>query len=229
MDIISLKNICFEYDGKPVIENLSLEFNKNRFEAILGESGIGKTTLINIILGRIDIQRGEVLRNYNKAGVVLQYDSLIESLSVLKNLQYVCGTKDLALKALDLVGLPEIVKMKAKALSKGMKKRVEIARAISISPDLVVMDEPFGNLDYFTKLNLVASLKHFIKTIDASCIYITHDIDEAIMISDNITVFNKKPLGNNYLRIENIQTYSRKELKEEIIQFLSKRNLKIDK
>jgi len=163
MGIVILENVSFAYDEKLIIEDLSLNFKKSKFEAILGESGIGKTTLIKIILSKIETQKGYVVRNYEKIGVVLQYDSLIESLSVLKNLCYVCGEKDVALKSLELVGLSEIVKMKAKTLSKGMKKRVEIARAISIAPDLVVMDEPFGNLDYFTKLNIVASLKHFIK------------------------------------------------------------------
>lgn len=227
MDILRLQSLSFGYEDKTIIKDLTLHFKSNRFEAILGESGIGKTTLINLILGRLKPTGGEITKNFKKIGFVSQYDSLIENISVLKNIEYVSGDKDSSIEALKLVGLSNVAPLKARVLSKGMKKRVEIARALSINPDLIIMDEPFGNLDYFTKLNLVAGLKHFIKRINATFIYITHDIDEALIISDNITIFNTKPLQNNYMRLEGVDLLDKKSTKEEILKFISKGQIKL--
>ncbi len=223
MDIVALNNITFAYDTKrDIIKDLTLSFEKSKFEGILGESGCGKTTLINLILDRLTPQNGTISRNFSKVGVVFQSDSLIGEISALKNVEYVCGSKENALNALNLVGLKEYAQQKAKFLSKGMKKRVEIARAISISPDLIIMDEPFGNLDFLTKINLVSSLKHFINSINSSFIYITHDIDEAIVICNNLTIFLNTPLNNSYVKFTDIDEQNRQVLKQEIRKVMSK-------
>ncbi|MCX8084284.1 MAG: ATP-binding cassette domain-containing protein [Calditerrivibrio sp.] len=222
MDIAHLNNISFSYDKKNnIIDGLTLAFHKGKFEGILGESGCGKTTILNIILGKISPDAGDVIRNFVKVGVVLQSDSLIENLSALKNVQYVCRDEVRSLECLEMVGLKEYAYKKTKFLSKGMKKRVEIARALAVVPDLIIMDEPFGNLDYLTKINLVSIIKHFIKGINSSFIYITHDIDEALIVCDNITIFPSKPLRNNYERIEGIQGIDRKELKNRIKRIIN--------
>ncbi|MEF3255697.1 MAG: ATP-binding cassette domain-containing protein, partial [Deferribacterales bacterium] len=181
MSIVEFKDLTFSYSKGFILENLNLNFKKGRFTAILGESGCGKTTILKLIAGVLTPTSGTIIKNFNKLGVVLQGDSLIENISVIKNIDYISGDRNMSLKALKLVGLENIQKLKGKTLSKGMKKRVEIARALSIEPDLMIMDEPFANLDYFTKLSLITGLKHFISEINATFIYITHDIDEALL------------------------------------------------
>lgn len=223
MDIVALNKITFSYDkGENIIEDLTLSFEKGKFSGILGESGCGKTTLINLIIDRLKPKTGAIVRNFRKVGVVFQSDSLIGELSSLRNVEYVCGSKGDALNALDLVGLKEYAHQKTKFLSKGMKKRVEIARALSISPDLVIMDEPFGNLDFLTKINLVSSLKHFINSINSSFIYITHDIDEALVICNTLTIFSNKPLNNSYTTFTDINEQNKHYIKQEIKRLLTK-------
>lgn len=222
MCIVEFKNVSFKYSEYNIIDNLSIKFSKNRFEGILGQSGIGKTTLIKLILGRLTQDKGEIVRNFKRTGVMFQADTLIENLSVLKNMLYVTNDKRSAMKFLQMVGLNDFAHFKAKHLSKGMKKRVEIARALCIYPELVVMDEPFGNLDLLTKINLASKIKFHLNELETSFIYITHDIEEALTICDNITVFYEKPLNINFKRYIDVQHKDKSILSKEIKEFIKR-------
>ncbi len=173
MSVLSLKNICFSYDKTPVLNNLSLDFEKGKMYCIVGKSGAGKTTLLSILSGLASPNSGNILyndkdiKNINKytfrsreIGVVFQSYNLITKFTALENVMLsmdIAGVKGIkkrerALELLDSVGLDEDeANRRVLKLSGGQQQRVAIARALSHNPDIILADEPTGNLDFDTQ------------------------------------------------------------------------------
>ncbi len=192
MEMINLKNITKSYDNtKKVFENFNLDIEQGKCTVILGESGSGKTTLAKIILGTTGYS-GEVIGVSNDISVVFQNNVLVPNLTVSQNLMLVNPTVNVK-EALNLVELSDVENAYIKTLSAGMKRRVAIARAISTNTPLMILDEPFINLDLALKYSLMAKIKNLIKARNQTVIMITHDIGEASFMADRaLALFDGK-------------------------------------
>lgn len=182
MELINIKK---EYDNNIVIDNFSYRFDNNNIYVVLGESGIGKTTLINIMLGLIDYQ-GEV-RGAQNISCVFQNDRLIPNLTVKENLLLVAPNLDVEgeLKWVDLLDARDKLPC---MLSAGMSRRVAILRGLNYKSDILILDEPFRNLDYHMKYKIMDEIKIRHKKNKNTIIMVTHDIPEAVYMADKIIV-----------------------------------------
>ncbi|EFC91537.1 ABC transporter related protein [Dethiosulfovibrio peptidovorans DSM 11002] len=193
-----LKSVCKCYsmaDGTTMkaLKDLSFRIPERSFTVILGKSGCGKTTLLRIMAGLERPSTGEVLgRDGGSIGVVFQEPRLMPWLSVRKNVEMVLeGDLDRAKKAgrvLTQVGLSRFEKAMPNQLSGGMAQRVALARALAYEPEMLLMDEPFGALDYFTRRELQGELSSLVKARGLTAVLVTHDVDEAIFLASRIAV-----------------------------------------
>ena len=199
-------------DGKkgPVtaIDHVNLEVKDGEFVMIVGPSGCGKTTLINILGGLNTATSGEVLLDGKPVqgpgadrGMVFQGYSLFPWLTVQKNVEFGLKMKKMpkaqraeqAKKFIDLVGLNGFENALPKQLSGGMKQRVAIARTLANEPEILLMDEPFGALDAQTRVVMQELLADISKKTKTTILFITHDIDEAVLLGDRIYVMSRRP------------------------------------
>lgn len=200
-------------DGKSeltVFKNINFTVNKGEFVSIIGHSGCGKSTVLNSLAGLDFPTEGEinmldkpVIGPSLDRGVIFQNHSLLPWLSAFKNITMAidCKFKDMpkedvekrAIHFLDMVGLKDSMDKKPSELSGGMKQRVGIARAFSIAPSLLLMDEPFGALDALTRGKLQDQLVEICDKTQQTTFMITHDIDEAILLSDKILLMSNGP------------------------------------
>lgn len=191
MDIV-IKNLCKKYDGITVLSNYNEVFKEGQVSLIMGTSGIGKTTLIRILMGLEKADSGTIKGIDDKRiSAVFQEDSLCQNLSVIANIKLVCDDidKDKIEKALEILGLKDYGNKRVRELSGGMKRRVAILRAIMYKFDLLIMDEPFKGLDLETKNKVVNFIKDNIK--GKTIILITHDLDD-INCFDNSRILDLK-------------------------------------
>ncbi len=178
MDIL-LKDINKSYGDKVVFRNKTYLFKEGSKTLILGESGIGKTTLLKIIMGLEGIDNGTISGISNKKiSVVFQEDRLCENLSVASNISLVNSNinNDDITKELDRVGLLDSINTKVKDLSGGMKRRVAIVRALLFDFDILILDEPFKGLDKENKDKTIELIKDRIK--GKTLIMVSHDLEE---------------------------------------------------
>lgn len=205
---LETKQITKSFDGKKIIEDISISLRKNEIVSLLGVSGAGKTTLFNVISGLIVPDEGEVLLNgeaiTGKAGHIsymLQKDLLLPYKTMEENVALpliVKGEKKKA--ALEKVrpqfaqfGLDGTQKKYPSQLSGGMRQRAALLRTYMFSEGVALLDEPFSALDTITKSAMHKWYLNIMKEIDLSTIFITHDIDEAILLSDRIYLMTGKP------------------------------------
>lgn len=196
--VLNLKKI-FEINGneKIIFENLNLEVDNNKITIILGKSGCGKTTLLRMIAGLEDITHGSI-DFYNKdgaevkakIGMVFQESRLMPWLTVKENIE-IHGNKTDTDKYLRMISLEEFKDAYPSQLSGGMAQRVAIARALSYQPDTLLMDEPFSALDYFTREQLQREIIKVYEKTETGIIFVTHNIDEALMLAHRIIVINE--------------------------------------
>jgi nitrate/nitrite transport system ATP-binding protein len=192
------------------LKNIDLKVQKGEFVSLVGHSGCGKSTLLNIVAGLARPTRGGVLlegRQITKPGpdrmVVFQNYSLLPWLTVRENIALavdeVMGTqpkgerRGIVEHHIDMVGLRHAADKRPGQLSGGMKQRVAIARALSIRPKLLLLDEPFGALDALTRGGLQEQLMKISQENDLTCIMVTHDVDEALLLSDRIVLLTNGP------------------------------------
>lgn len=188
--MIKIDNISFSYGKEKVLDRLNLEVAPGEIIAVLGASGSGKSTLLNILAGLLKPLTGSVKEKINTALVFQDY-ALFPNLSVLDNLKFV--SKDQ--KAIDFW----ISKMNLKAeqdkkpnnLSGGQKQRVAVARALLCKPELLLMDEPFSNLDTAHKSKLRLTLKSLLKEQNQSTLIVTHDLEDAFSLADKIAILHQ--------------------------------------
>lgn len=144
--MIEIKNLSFSYGENKIFNNLNLKVNKGERIILRGESGVGKTTLLRLILGLEKAKKGEINLNGSKISVVFQEDRLLPFKTVLENLTLFADEKTV-LESLSLLGLSEAANLYPAELSGGMARRVSIARALSVEADIYILDEAFSGLD----------------------------------------------------------------------------------
>ena len=211
---IILKNIRMEYqnDGARVtaLTDVSLDIRKGEFISLLGPSGCGKTTLLRIIADLIQPTAGTVqvggespaqARLHRKFGVVFQSPVLYDWRTVQKNVMLPleimkvprADRADRALAMLELVGLRDFADRYPRQLSGGMQQRVNIARALAIQPEILLMDEPFSALDEFTREKLHEDLLRIWRKTNKTIVFVTHNIAESVFLSDRVCVLSPHP------------------------------------
>ena len=207
---VSIRNVVKKYDTRNgemiALNGANLDIMENEFICVIGPSGCGKSTLLNIIAGLLEPTSGEVIVDGHKGtgvdrGVVFQQYALFPWLTVKKNVQF--GLKlqgksqaemdAIAEKYIKMVGLEKFIDSYPKELSGGMKQRVAIARAYAVNPSVLLMDEPFGALDAQTRTQLQTELLKTWESERKTCFFITHDVDEAIILAQRVIVMSARP------------------------------------
>lgn len=200
------------YDGRKgkmiALNGVDLDIMENEFICVVGPSGCGKSTLLNIIAGLLEPTSGAVYVDGKKVegtgterGVVFQQYALFPWLTVMKNVMFglkLKGLKDeeakeIAMKYIKMVQLEDFVDSYPKELSGGMKQRVAIARAYAVQPEVLLMDEPFGALDAQTRTQLQSELITTWQEEKKTCFFITHDVEEAIILATKVIVMSARP------------------------------------
>lgn len=208
-EYITVENVSRTFSGEntvTAIQDVSFSMGKGEFLCIVGQSGCGKSTLLRIMAGIDPVHEGsvtingEIVKKPDKTrGVVFQEARLLDWMTVGGNVAFPLQgvTKEEKAKLVDeyvsLVGLADFKKAYPRELSGGMAQRVSIARALVNHPDVLFMDEPFGALDYMTKINMQNELLRIREKSQMTVIFVTHDIDEAVYLSDRILVMSKNP------------------------------------
>ena len=191
MNNIVINNISKSFGEKVVFSNFSEIIPANQTTVIMGESGCGKTTLINMIMGLEKADSGEISGIPNKISAVFQEDCLCEDFSAISNIRAVVGSKiskEEIAKALKDLGLSDKdIKNPVRELSGGMKRRVTIARALLAESDLLIMDEPFKGLDLETRATVIKFILNSIS--QRTLIIITHAPEEVELLSADKTIF----------------------------------------
>ncbi len=206
---VELKNITKYYGNFCAADNITIAIERGSLTALLGPSGSGKTTILRMIAGLEDLNSGEILidgKRVNDAspsdrgvGFVFQNYALFRYMNVYENIAFGLRTKKLPEKdirskvegLLDLTGLKGLEKRYPNELSGGQKQRVAFARAIAPQPQVLLLDEPFAAVDSKVRKELRTWLREMIHRVGITSIFVTHDHDEAVEVSDQIIVMNK--------------------------------------
>lgn len=211
---LEIKNITGGYNGKKVIENISFSVNTGEIISIIGPSGTGKTTLFNIIAGllkplnegKIYLNEKDITGKRGYVGYMLQKDLLLPFKTVLENITLpliIKGIKkdeanQMALNKLKAFSLLEKANAYPKELSGGMKQRAALLRTYFFSNEAVLLDEPFSALDSITRESVHKWYLNVIKELNLTTVLITHDIDEAILLSDRVLILKGAPATISY-------------------------------
>ncbi|MFG1497521.1 ABC transporter ATP-binding protein [Saccharospirillum sp. HFRX-1] len=239
------------------LDNVNLKVQQGEFVSLIGHSGCGKSTVLNIIAGLHQATDGGVLlgnREVTEPGperaVVFQNHSLLPWLTVWQNVELAvkqvfrkhksrAEMRDWIAHNLDLVQMTHAAHKRPGEISGGMKQRVGIARALSMQPEVLLMDEPFGALDALTRAHLQDSLMGIQARLGNSVIMITHDVDEAVLLSDRIVMMTNGPAATigeilevplarprNRLELASNADYNR--LRSEVLSFLYEKQRKVE-
>lgn len=177
--MLKLENLTLRYGKNTVLSQLNHVFEDGKVTAILGTSGIGKTTLLHLLSGLLRPSEGKVLTDYTRPAYVFQEPRLFPWMTALENLTAVCPDRDRALALLEeLFPDSSVAELYPHQLSGGMKQRISLARALLYDPDLLLMDEPFRGLDPETR-RAVSDLV-FRKARGKTVIFVTHDEEDLI-------------------------------------------------
>ena len=210
--LLKLKNVSLTYQTLKsethAIDNISFSVNQGEFISIVGPSGSGKTTILSMVSGLLKPSRGEILLDGEKVtkpstnvGYMLQRDNLFEWLSVYGNVSIGlkinhkknCLPTSKLKELISKYGLEGFEKSKPSELSGGMRQRVSLIRTLALNPKLLLLDEPFSALDSQTRLAVQNDIHSIIKLENKTAILVTHDISEAVVMSDRIIILTKRP------------------------------------
>ena len=209
---LKIDNVVKEYNGNKgktvALNGVSLDIKENEFICVVGPSGCGKSTLLNIIAGLLEPTSGAVYLDGEKIegtgverGVVFQGYALFPWRTVLKNVMFGLEMKrvpkaqaeEIAKKYIKAVGLEGFEHAYPKELSGGMRQRVAIARAYAADPEVLLLDEPFGARDAQTRVQLQSELLNTWEHEKKTCFFITHDVDEAIILAQRVIIMSARP------------------------------------
>jgi len=185
----------------PALKDITFSVPKGGFVSIIGPSGSGKSTLMRVILGLMEHESGTIVRNFSRPAMVFQNYALFPWLTALENVAFglhmesvpKAEREKIAREKLREVGLGHLEKHYPAALSGGQRQRVGLARALAISPDLLIMDEPFSNLDTITSESLKADLLKIWRAYGMTILMVNHLIPDAIELSDHIIIMGAHP------------------------------------
>lgn len=206
--MINIENLSKNFGDLNVYDKFNLNIHTNKVTTILGPSGCGKTTLLNLISGTLKLDQGNIHGIDNsKLSYLFQEPRLLPWLSVEDNIKFVLNTKDSISsekinKYLNMVDMTAHKNSFPMELSGGMMQRVAIARAFAVDSNILLMDEPFKSLDFELKLNLVNIFKKLWTEDHRTVVLVTHDVQIATLISDEIIIFSKQPICA-HISIEN--------------------------
>ncbi|MFC7674392.1 ABC transporter ATP-binding protein [Mycolicibacterium sp. GCM10028919] len=205
---ITMRGLVKRYGSVTAVDAIDLEARPGEFLTLLGPSGSGKTTTLNMIAGFVDVTEGELsidgrpvtnLPPYKRdIGMVFQHYALFPHMSVADNVDYPLRQRSIdksqratmVADALKMVGLEHLGRRKPKELSGGQQQRVALARAVVYNPRVLLMDEPLGALDKKLRDTLQLEIKRIHADLGTTFVYVTHDQDEALVLSDRVAVFN---------------------------------------
>ncbi len=209
---IKFHNVTKSFNGaiknEVILDDLNFEIFAEEFVCILGPSGSGKSTILGLIAGFIKPNTGIVLFNAkpiyrpdSSRTLVFQEYALFPWLSILDNVAFGLTTKkynskksrEIALEYLNLVGLANYKDYSVSQLSGGMKQRVAIARALAVEPEILLLDEPFGALDQYTRESMQLEILRLWMRSKRTVLFVTHSVDEALKLADRIIVVGGKP------------------------------------
>lgn len=239
------------------LENVNLKIDKGEFVSLIGHSGCGKSTVLNIVAGLYQATKGGVILNGKEVtepgperAVVFQNHSLLPWLSAYENVELAvkqvfgktktaAETKDWIEYNLKLVHMDHAMNKRPDEISGGMKQRVGIARALAMQPEILLMDEPFGALDALTRAHMQDSLMEIQAELNNTVIMITHDVDEAVLLSDRIVMMSNGPAATvgeildiglerprDRLALAKDTEYNR--LRSEVLKFLYEKQRKVE-
>lgn len=204
--ILVLKNLkkCFHFDEGMTIalDGIDLDIYKDEFVSIVGPSGCGKSTILSILAGLINKTDGDIIIDDNTSiGYMLQTDSLFPWRTILDNCLIgleVNGLKNeenisYVISLLEKYGLGDFLDKYPDNLSGGMRQRVALIRTLALKPDILLLDEPMSALDYQSRLSISDDIYKIIKNEKKTAIMVTHDIAEAVSMSDRVIVLTKRP------------------------------------
>src|SRR5258707_1874808 len=210
--VISVRNLSMSFAGKrageeiAVLENVNADVARAEFVCIVGPSGCGKSTLLNIVAGFLEATSGEVLveglpvrRPDPRRIFVFQENGVFPWLNVHENVGFglrkqTHGRRDrIIARYIDMVGLGGFENAYPHELSGGMRQRVEIARALAANPDIIYMDEPFGALDFLTRLKMRADLVRIWQSERKTILFATHAMEEPVQLADRVIVLSPRP------------------------------------
>lgn len=206
--MLEIKNVTFSYDIKPVINDMSFTIFKGQNVAVIGESGCGKSTLLKLVYGLYDLNEGKIF--YNKKEILGPKFNLIPGEDYIKYLaqdfdlmpfitveenvgKFLSNVnkknkKTRILELLELVEMTEFATIKAKYLSGGQQQRIALARVLALEPEVLLLDEPFSQIDSFRKNSLRRNIFNYLKEKKITCIIATHDSTDALSFSDQTIV-----------------------------------------
>lgn len=256
---VYIEDVTMRFETKKgtfeALKNINLSINQGEFISIIGHSGCGKSTVLNLIAGLLLPSEGHLFcagREIAKPGperaVVFQNHSLLPWLTCAENVylavERVFGATETKAQlnervaaAMSLVGLSHAADKRPNEISGGMKQRVGIARALAMEPKVLLLDEPFGALDALTRANLQDELMGIMAKSGATAVMVTHDVDEAVLLSDRIVMMTNGPSATigeildvtlprprNRLELAEDKTYNH--LRSEVLRFLYERHAK---
>ena len=203
---LSVEALGMSFGASQILTGIDLTIRKGEFVTLIGHSGCGKSTLLNLVAGLIKPTLGAILLAGKHVdgpgpdrGVVFQNHSLLPWLTCYENVHLAVERvfkADLGQRtraALELVGLSHAEQKYPHQISGGMKQRVGIARALAIEPKVLLLDEPFGALDALTRATLQDELMRIVGQTGATVLMVTHDVDEAVLLSDRVVMMSNGP------------------------------------
>jgi len=201
--MIKLINVSKKYNDLEILKDFNISFERNKITCLFGPSGVGKTTIANIIAGIVPIDEGKIEGIDNSLfSYVFQEPRLLKWYSVYDNIDFVLkdvyppdNRVNIINNYLNMVGLTEYKNYKINALSGGMEQRVSLARAFAYPSDILIMDEPFKGLDFKLKQEMISLFKSMWHKSKRTVIFITHQVDEAVILSHTIYKLNKRPVS----------------------------------
>ncbi|MEQ3694287.1 MAG: ABC transporter ATP-binding protein [Thalassolituus sp.] len=239
------------------LQGVNLKIKKGEFISLIGHSGCGKSTVLNIVAGLYQATQGGVVlqgKEVNEPGperaVVFQNHSLLPWLTAYQNVELAVKRvfkgkksksemKEWIEHNLELVHMTHALHKRPDEISGGMKQRVGIARALAMEPQVLLMDEPFGALDALTRAHLQDSLMEIQKDLNNTVIMITHDVDEAVLLSDRIVMMTNGPSATvgeilevelerprNRIQLADDPTYNK--YRQQVLSFLYEKQRKVD-